>query len=429
VGDEEGGDEVVKPPEPLAAAAPESTRLDCLLSAGAMRPYLVALLRADDPGASCHVLDAKYVPGERCTVLYALGGRLVTGQLSLNGGLHGAEAGLKLWEFPDDPALPGLRLLTRPDGLRDVLAEALPEGPRLRGCRATLVRYRPHRRATLLLSAWLGDRLVRYVGKAYHDEGKAAAVYAETLRLASVGAGAGRRGPIVLAAPVAFLAPPRLVLQRVVAGQSLNQLLGDRRGGGRDLGSSVRRAGAALAALHRAPEVSTRERPVEAELARFARRAAAVRSVRPEVGARLLAVAEALDRHGRSLPPARRGLVHGDCKPSQFLLRPGDEVALLDFDHCGVADPASDVGTFLAALRRRRVSGAAPPGAHDLSAHFLAGYEHAGGSTPARVRWYEAVALVRAALRAFARAPRSPLPAALADEAMRCLTGAEGRAA
>jgi aminoglycoside phosphotransferase (APT) family kinase protein len=180
-----------------------------------------------------------------------------------------------------------------------------------------------------------------------------------------------------------------------------------------------------LAALHCAPEVSTRERPVEVELARFARRAEGVRSIRPELGTRLLAVTEDLERRGRDLRPAARGLVHGDCKPSQFLLRPGG-VALVDFDHCGVADPACDVGTFLAALRHRTLAGAAPSTAHDLAADFLAAYERiAGNGMTSRARWYEAVALVRKALRAFARAPGSPLPAALAAEASRCLATVE----
>jgi hypothetical protein len=406
----------VKPPEQLATAMPESTRIDCLLRAGAMRTYLAARLRLDDPDTSCHVLDAKYAPGEQCTVLYALGQQLVSGQLRLDG----AEPGPRLWVFPDDPALPGLRLLAGRDELRDALRVALPEGPRVRGCRATLLRYRPHRRATFLLGVRLGGRLLRYVGKAYHDEEKAAAVYAESHRLARVLTDRG----LVLADPVAFLPAARLVLQRVVEGRPLDQLLGNRRGCGRDLRNGVREAGAALAALHSAPQVSTRERPVDAELARFSRRAAAVSSVNPELGARLASVAEDLERRGRDLPPSARGLVHGDCKPSQFLLRPG-AVALVDFDSCGVADPACDVGTFLASLRHRTA-----PGAQDLPADFLAAYGRVAGNGPSpRAGWYEAVALMRKALRAFARAPRSPVPATLADDARRCLTALEERAA
>jgi hypothetical protein len=415
----------VKSPEQLAPTVPESVRVDCLLRAGAMRSYLVARVCPDDPKTPCHVLDAKYAPGELCTVLYALGERLVSGQLRLDGN----EAEPRLWAFPDDPAVPGLRLLARPEDLRDTLRVALPEGSRVRDCRATLLRYRPHRRATFLLSVRFGNRIVRYVCKAYHNAEKAAAVYAETQRLAGLLAEGALPG-MALGDPVVFLPTPRLVVQRVVAGQPLDQVLGNRRGSGRELRGSLWRAGAALAALHSAPEVSTRERPVEAELARFVRRAEAVRTVRPELGTRLLAVTGDLERRRRDIGPPARGLVHGDCKPSQFLVGPG-QLALVDFDHCGIADPASDIGTFVAALRRRTRTGLTPPpGEPDLAADFLSAYEQSArdGGT-ARVRWYEAVALTRKALRAFARSPRSPLPAALAAEAARCLTAREEWAA
>jgi hypothetical protein len=43
-----------------------------------------------------------------------------------------------------------------------------------------------------------------------------------------------------------------------------------------------------------------------------------------------------------------------------------------------------------------------------------------------RFAWYEAVALERKALRAFARAPGSPLPRALVEQGHRCLDGLGG---
>ena len=46
--------------------------------------------------------------------------------------------------------------------------------------------------------------------------------------------------------------------------------------------------------------------------------------------------------------------MHGDCKPSQFLIGDG-RVYLLDLDHCGVSDQAADVGTFLATLRQQEI--------------------------------------------------------------------------
>jgi hypothetical protein len=123
--------------------------------------------------------------------------------------------------------------------------------------------------------------------------------------------------------------------------------------------------------------------------------------------------------------------VHGDCKPSQFLLA-GPRVHLLDLDHCGISDQAADVGTFMATLRqfavRHRLAGrpeALTRRLPVLAEDFLASYLDALGDDSddrrARIRWHEAVALERKALRSFARAPRSPLPAALIHEANRCL--------
>jgi hypothetical protein len=59
----------------------------------------------------------------------------------------------------------------------------------------------------------------------------------------------------------------------------------------------------------------------------------------------------------------------------------------------------------------------------DLGAVFRHTYldRRAESGLDLRVRWHEAVALQRKALRAFARAPLSPLPAALVAAGHRCL--------
>ena len=122
-------------------------------------------------------------------------------------------------------------------------------------------------------------------------------------------------------------------------------------------------------------------------------------------------------------------MVHGDCKPSQFRLA-GQGVYLMDLDHLGVSDQAADVGTFLASLRqlaiRDSVSGrqrGTSGKVVQLSQTFLGTYLEMQGDDQllTRIRWQEAVALERKALRAFARAPRSPLASALVREANRCL--------
>ena len=121
-------------------------------------------------------------------------------------------------------------------------------------------------------------------------------------------------------------------------------------------------------------------------------------------------------------------LVHGDCKPAQFLIS-DNQVALIDFDHCGMADPAGDAGTFLATLQQSKVlntvknHGKTPgcagwlPG---LKEQFLEAYCEAGtypASFKLRAIWYESVGLLRKAIRSFERSPFSIVPMALIAEA------------
>ena len=125
-------------------------------------------------------------------------------------------------------------------------------------------------------------------------------------------------------------------------------------------------------------------------------------------------------------------LVHGDCKPAQFLIR-DQQVALLDFDHCGMADPAVDVGTFLATLQQMKVKqtmknrgkpARCTDWLPDLKRQFLEAYCSASGDPSGfwqRAGWYEAVGLLRKAIRGFERSPFSPLPAALVAEAWKGL--------
>ena len=128
-------------------------------------------------------------------------------------------------------------------------------------------------------------------------------------------------------------------------------------------------------------------------------------------------------------------MVHADCKPSQFLID-GAKVSLLDFDHAGMADPALDVGTFMASLtqlgclqspkacRSTNIDGSM----RDLERSFLDSYCHSAdvdADFRQRAVWYQAFALLRKAQRAFARSVRSRVPGRLVNEARRCLLSAE----
>ena len=409
------------------APGPELERVLHALRVRDVRPQLLDATKAD-ARAHCRVLDAKYSPGRSCIVLYAVGLRLVSGEVRLDDADPArAAVPLRLTVFPDDPGLPALRALVNPLEARSLLAGLAPEGAgRVLTGSTELIRYRAGRRATVRLSGRLRDgsgalhELV-YVVKLYHDPGKAAAVAAESTRLEQ--SRPVRCGALAVAPFVGFLPALPAVAWAAVEGVPLDLVLSGRRATVR-AGAVLRLAGASLCMLHSAQGVSERDRPIEEELAKYLSRAGRVTAVAPDVGVRLCAVLEGLAARRDVLLGAVEALIHGDCKPSQFLL--GDSgVTVLDLDSCRRGDPASDLGGFLATLRQRDVSAALHDGrplrlARPLAAQFLDGYFAASGAQTGgaallrrRAAWFEALALQRKAQRAFARAPLSPLPAAL----------------
>jgi hypothetical protein len=88
-------------------------RVDEMLDAHAMGARLHAAIGAGG-GGRCHVLDAKYEPGVRCTVLYRAGDLLVRGDLideetgSVDAFRPIVAPGVRLSRFPADPDLPRL---------------------------------------------------------------------------------------------------------------------------------------------------------------------------------------------------------------------------------------------------------------------------------------------------------------------------------
>jgi hypothetical protein len=422
-------------------------RTDHAAAEGADRPEIERFLEALDPhrmgmhlaavfgGArgGCHVLDAKFEPGVRATVLYEYDGRLIRGDVVESPQDADEEStigpGVRVSAFPDDPDLPALAHVLEPATLGAALESAIPtpvgaDVRRLRRPKLSLLRYRPEKRATVLVTAGAGQP--RYVAKAYHNAVKATAAAEEAAGLAAR-TGAGR---VLQFAPF-ITALPELdtVVSGVVTGTPLDAILGHPRADAPIVRHGVTAAASALAELHDTAHTARRQRSVDRELQRFVGRAAGVATVDPRLGDDLAALAARLVQVQVTLPPPIHGTVHGDCKPSQFLVS-GSRTYLLDLDHVGVADQATDVGTFLATLRqhsvRHRLSRHRhePADAAEVAAIFLTSYlDHRvpGAADVARIRWHEAVALERKALRAFARAPRSPLPAALVAAANTCL--------
>lgn len=434
-------------------AAGESAQVEAALNARLVARHLEALEEGSGNGAvrACRILDAKYEPGWRCTVLYELGDRYVLGvigwgapeQRVADAGRSIEALGMRVYDFPNDPSIPGLAAALVPGAMERVLAETLPEcvdgGARPLRAPVTLLRYRPGRRCTLRVDVRLRtdgrskDRVHIFYAKLYHDVAKAEAVFREMSFLysdTSLQASACR-----VARPVAYVAPLGLVLQEHLEGVPLDASLRRKEGdAGEGLGE-LRAVARAVAVLHRSRVVVERCRPIAPAVARLEAQARAAEIVSPDFGGRMLELAGAL---AGALPNLARwgeetSLVHGDCKPSQFFVGPKG-VAILDFDHCGMADPASDVGNFIATLRQHaarhelkaraaRVWPARAPWLRGLEQGFVNAYLDAaggGGELERRIRWYQSASLVRKAYRSWQRSARSPLPQALLQEACHC---------
>src|SRR5205823_13152038 len=143
----------------------------------------------------------------------------------------------------------------------------------------------------------------------------------------------------------------------------------------------------------------------------------------PELALRLdtlLDVVEAAEARTEPMPVC---LNHGDFTFSQLLFG-GPAVGLVDFDSVCLAEPALDLGQFLAYLRLD-VAKTEPSGevgetlANALASRFLASYAFARsarlteGPLRARVAVYEVVSLVRLTLHAWQKLKGNRLRAAL----------------
>jgi hypothetical protein len=445
---------------PGQARFSEIEQVRLALHTGLMKGFLNEIL-GTGRSLPCNILDMKYEPGEYCTILYSLDEQMVVGDIRWKEkksappeeGRKIPQLGMHVYPFPEDPWLPAIPDVLSTDVIASAFSQTLPEivsgEARLLRVTQSIQRYRPGKRLTLRFDVAFkvttsGEVKHRTLyGKVFHKLEKAKPVF-EDMQLLSESA-AVRNGKIRLAGAVAFIPELSLVLQDPVSGTSLEDLIG-RMDGKASRGDSrgeegVERAAAALAAVHTAGLESRRERPIESELSRFIQRAGKIRKVDDAQGVRMLAFAQTLPDWLEKLSEwgAHNSLIHGDCKPSQFLID-DESVALLDFDHSGMSDPANDVGVFLATMRQLSRWQAMKAGGDSLSVsrsiwllalekRFLDAYCRSADLDDAfrlRAIWYQAAGLMRKALRGFGRSPFSPFPGILVEEAWHCLADLPG---
>ncbi|MDK3255747.1 phosphotransferase [Blastococcus capsensis] len=342
------------------------------------------------------VRSVRYHPDGGCTLRYLVQLSSAGPERLLLVRVPASGTGIAVRPFPADPDLPTLRHALDPLLMREVLGRVVPGtgGARAIGrCEVDVVRYPREERCVLRyrLSPGAGGAGELHhpvvFGKVYGDS--SAATTAAGLRVLR----AGLRvlpGPlrVVVPQPLAVVPSLRLGLTEAIPGRPVLPDLLRRAceagpGADRRLQEAVAAAARAAAAVHACDSWGTRlpVRDLAVERALAERDLTALDPVWPGVAAylrrRVVGALEAVAGNGSATGwPVVPVLAHGDLTPGQVLLDDSGRAGIVDVDTLCVAEPALDLGRFLAYLHVAgiRRSPAAWPLLADLTGIFLTTY-------------------------------------------------------
>jgi hypothetical protein len=372
-----------------------------------------------------------------------------------------APSGPTVRQFPDDPHLPHLDTVMAPSGHR-VLTDALestarrvhevpPDWHRL-DVTAEPVRYKPGDRCVIRYRMGFGDpaaaggagtvaRTCTLVAKLYQDvhEAHAADDLLTRLRARAAVDWTARPLGVVPGLPLALTEDLGSSADPVPAHSGLHVV----HPGSENAFEVIGRAARALAELHTSglETADLKRRTGADEAGKAAKRASLLEQYVPDSAPEVRRVTGALCATLAGLPADTVRPGHGSCKPSQLMVRDG-AVFLVDFDQFCLADPALDVGYFLAYLRpagfwyhragRRAWFEAAADAFLTTYLHRLAERGESAATCAGiagRAPVFEAALLLKIAARRANRlhSPRAGEVAAVLDEVSRSLGLAERR--
>jgi len=304
---------------------------------------------------------------------------------------------LKIW--PLDPEFPQLVRLSDPEYAPRLFAAAgiRPAVTAADRIQVIPLRYRPGERHVLKYQVQrAGQEPDRYYAKLYEDGPSAARAWRIARRV--VDWLAGRVPGFGGVRPAGWSEADAVILYPHAEGTPISQQL---QRSPRWLAEQMRKAGAALTELHQAPETLLEDlepNPFEHETHVIARASQQVQALLPESGARVLRLLERAGELHARLPQEPPTFTHSDFKSDHLLAGPSG-LTLIDFDTCALADPALDLGKYLADLAWwHEYHHAGDP--RPAQQAFLAGY----GNTDKpgrldRARIYHALILTKITLR------------------------------
>ncbi|MGH8892493.1 MAG: aminoglycoside phosphotransferase family protein [Actinomycetes bacterium] len=326
--------------------------------------------------------------------------------------------GARVRVSPLDADFPHLVQLSTPSRVRDLLAGVV-EGRAAPEYSVSTVRYRPRQRHVLRYDAAGSDGVDSVFAKLYRP---GAARRAADIAAAVADRVERGRPDITAVRPLAGSASSDVLLYPRVAGGPLSARLWDRA----PLPSRhLPTAGAVLRALHEGtaePTPDLARRDVGGEITAVARAAEHLVPLLPVAADRVGRLLERARVLSDELPGEPDRFAHGDFK-ADHVWAAGDQLTLLDFDTCCLAEPALDIGKFLADLSFWYAM-TSRPGLVAAQEAFLSGYGGLPEERLARVRLVEAVVMTKLVIRRLRRfdARWSERTEALTRSAERLLT-------
>lgn len=328
--------------------------------------------------------------------------------LLLVGDLPERNMHIRVW--PLDPRFTQLARLSDPQHVNLMLGTVLSSGDaaggrfRISDYTVTSIKYRPGRRHVLRYDPRYPAKCPTVFAKPYIvEEGKRACRRedgARAFRVArDVADQLAERGKGVSGLrPLAYVAEDALVLYPQLRGVPL---CNHARQLGVDSAGWLRLAGLSLSALHQLP-VTLAGRPepygLAAEIRSIARKSHHIPALLPELGSAIQALLDRAEELHDRLPQQPPTFTHGDCK-TEHIWAAADGLTMMDFDSSRVADPALDLGYFLADWQfQQPAQSQARTG--EMCQSLLAGYAaHAPRDFLIRVRLCEAAKLLKCAVR------------------------------
>lgn len=332
-----------------------------------------------------------------------------------------------VYAFPVDGDLPTLVGATDLQRMNIVLAEALAateEAPgAIRDCRIVPVNYARRERCVLRyeLAMQTADGTIRervvYGKVSTNNQGAAIAPLIAVLRARGQSNSIGTQ----FAIPHALGFRPDLqiaLLEGIPGSPRINQLLKARLSGAAEddaltLEGALTTCAQIAAVLHTTSTSLGRRSLLDDDLAALRAEIRVVQQVSPELGAQFKAWLERVATYAEESDPLQICYSHGDYTHAQVIFD-GVRSGLVDFDTICQAEPARDLGQFLAYMRvaaHKAGRAAAPdtkPIGEQLGEHFLSSYITAMGARiedsdrlRIRVSVYQIISLMRMALHSW----------------------------